>query len=342
MVCILAFLLLHAPAFALDKRDVDQAESMALRVSAIAQWNILEAIAISSSAANRASYCGKSDYICMGPDKGFIALELIAAGNSRQELSSLAQLFRYKKPQFLERLRCHVLGKSGVIRPYLESLRPDDMEAECISDIQRHLRPTGRFPTLAAAEICASAQEIQDKIATVLVEIDLDTPCTLSDPVAPVAEEAFLYGMVLLRTPPWRDYCRKSRSSCDGVGLPQWELALSLIEALDTPQSLSSLARLYRFSSDAALSTDMACAVGMKGGKIWPYIREIEASDLRTQCEQEIMELRRHYPGKFDAVDTDWVCRPLAEIEKRMKYYRGLNLPADTYKVPDAMYEICY
>ena len=339
IIFVLVFLHIGAPAFALDKSDVDRAESTALRVSVIAQWNILQAMAVSSSAESRAAYCGESDYICMGPDKGLIALELIAAGNSQQQLSSLAELFRYKNPQFLEKVRCHALGKGDVIRPYLVSLRPDSMAKDCARDVQRYIRPTGRFPDVGDSEVCASASEIQDRVTRVLDEIDRDIPCTLNDPVVPVAEEAFLYGMVMLRTPAWRDYCRSSRSFCDGVGLPQWELALSLIEALDTPDALAGLARLYRFSSDAALSTDMGCAVGMKGGKIWPYIREIEASDLRTQCEREIMELRRRHPGKFDEVEIDWVCRPVTELEKRMKYYRESNPPT---AIPNAMYEICY
>lgn len=337
-IFLLAFLPVHTSALALDKHDIDRTEGSVLRGAVIAQWNILEAMALSSSTANRAAYCGESDYICMGPDKGLIALELIAAGNSRQQLSSLAELFRYKNPQFLEKVRCHALGKGDVIRPYLESLRPDSMTKDCAKDVQRYIRPTGRFLAVDDSEVCAPASEIQDRVTTVLDEIDRDTSCTLNDPVVPVAEEAFLYGMVMLRTPAWRDYCRISRSSCDGVGLPQWELALSLIEALDAPDALASLARLYRFSSDAALSTDMGCAVGMKGGKIWPYIREIEASDLRTQCEQEIMELRRRHPGKFDEVETDWVCRPVTELEKRMKYYRESNPPV---AIPDSMYEIC-
>jgi len=156
--------------------------------------------------------------------------------------------------------------------------------------------------------------------------------------VVSVADEAFLYDMVLSKTPAWSNYCRRSRSSCHGVGLPRWELALSLIESLDTPEALASLAQLYRFSSDAALSTDMGCAVGMKGAKIWPYIREVEASDLRKQCEREIIELRRQHPGKFDGVEADRVYRPEAELEKRMKYYRETSPPA---AIPESMYEMC-
>lgn len=338
IVFVWAFLQIAVPAFALDDSDADRAESGVLRASVLAQWNILEAMAVSSSAGYRAAYCGKFDYICMGPDKGHIALELIAAGNSPQKLSILAQLFRYRNPQFLEMLRCHALGKGDAIRPYLESLRPGGMNEECVRDVQKYIRPTGIFPVVDSSDICATAPEIKDRVTKVLDEINRDTPCGMNDPV-PMAEEAFLYGMVMLRTPAWREYCRTSQSPCDGVGLPQWELALSLIETLDTPDALASLARLYRFSSDAALSEEMGCAVGMKGGKIWPYIREIEASDLRRQCEQEITELRRQHPGRFDAVNTDWVCRPFGEIEARTKYHRENNPPT---AVPEAMYEICY
>jgi len=130
---------------------------------------ILAALAVASSPKAR-TLCDKNSAACVGPDRGEMALALIAARNSRPSLVALAGLVRFSLDgEYGEEYGSYVVSKGTAIEGILASLRPEKLHAQCSQEFAS-LAQTYKSALEDVHEntVCADTRSIQERVAELL------------------------------------------------------------------------------------------------------------------------------------------------------------------------------
>lgn len=126
-----------------------------------------------------------------------------------------------------------------------------------------------------------------------------------------LAESAIVNRLILLNASPY--ICTDQPASC--IGVDETELALALIAARNTPQSLRSLARLHRYVLDGALGETYDQLVCEKAGSIEKYVAALNPRELREQCTVEFNAAVKNHPNELSNAHIDFVCSSEKHIE---------------------------
>jgi len=132
-----------------------------------------------------------------------------------------------------------------------------------------------------------------------------------------LAETAIQYQLAVWNTPVSSNLSAEAKYGY--IGVPAWELALALIAARDSARSLTGLARLVRYKTDAHMSESMTCAILSKGKRIEPYLAGLSAETLQAQCTDEMDDLFRRTNGKFSDRISMAACQSTAEIRRKVE-----------------------
>jgi len=135
-----------------------------------------------------------------------------------------------------------------------------------------------------------------------------------------LAETAIMYQMAVWNTPAGSGTSEEERR--DYIGVPAYELALALISARDTPDSLTHLVRLLRYQADADMSETLDCAILSKGEKIKPYLADLDVENLRAQCTSEMDELYRRTSGRFSDRISKTACDGTISLARKIEWLR--------------------
>ena len=135
-----------------------------------------------------------------------------------------------------------------------------------------------------------------------------------------LAETAIMYQMAVWNTPVGSGTSAEERR--DYIGVPAYELALALISARDTPDSLTHLVRLLRYQFDADMSETRDCAILSKGEKIKPYLAKLDTEDLRAQCTREMDELYSRTSGRFSDRISKTACAGTSGLARTIEQFR--------------------
>jgi len=109
--------------------------------------------------------------------------------------------------------------------------------------------------------------------------------------------------------------CSAVKGAC--LGVPQQELALSLIAARDTEASNEALVRLLRIRMDGGLSTDYQCIVLGKAQTLVRQLQAIQPSELHEECKREVLETISRNGSLFKDFSAQDVCAGSAQIDKK-------------------------
>jgi len=130
-----------------------------------AEQGFLAELAIHSSPKGK-DLCLKKSVACVGPDRGEMALSLIAARSSRASLIALAGLVRFKVDgAYGEEYESYVMDKRKAIRGILLSLHPDELHARCLrefSDLARSYKSA--LEGVREEMVCEDSTAIQERI----------------------------------------------------------------------------------------------------------------------------------------------------------------------------------
>jgi hypothetical protein len=132
----------------------------------------LASLAVDSSEKAR-TLCVQNSAACVGPDRGEIALALIAARNSRPSLLALAGLVRFSLDgAYAEKYDSLVLSKSAAIQGILASLRPEKLHAQCSREFTSLAQSNkSALEDVHENMVCAYTRSIQEKVAQLLSAI---------------------------------------------------------------------------------------------------------------------------------------------------------------------------
>ena len=126
---------------------------------------LLAALAVQSSPKGK-SLCNENSAACMGPDRGEMALALIAARTSRPSLIALASLVRFKLDgAYAEEYESYVLDKGAAIHSILASLRPEKLHTQCsqeFADLARSYKSA--LEGVHEDTVCAEASSIRESV----------------------------------------------------------------------------------------------------------------------------------------------------------------------------------
>jgi len=131
-----------------ERGDIDQG-----------QRAILASLAIATSSSG-ARLCIQTPVACLGPDRLELGMSLIAARNSNTSLRALARLVRFKLDgAYSEDYDDLLLAKGKAIEPFLTSLSPEVLHAQCVKELDEMVHKTG--PTLGGVpgKFCTSGSE---------------------------------------------------------------------------------------------------------------------------------------------------------------------------------------
>lgn len=126
------------------------------------------------------------------------------------------------------------------------------------------------------------------------------------------AEGAVLASLAVATSPRGQSLCIQTPIAC--VGPDRLELAISLLAATNSPESLRALAGLVRFGLDGAYAEDYDAVVLGKGRAIEPFLRALSPQRLHEQCQRELRELLRTSGPVLGEVREDYVCRSADSI----------------------------
>lgn len=127
------------------------------------------------------------------------------------------------------------------------------------------------------------------------------------------AEKTVLASVAVATSPRGQSLCIETPIAC--VGPDELELAMSLIAARNSPESLRALAGLVRYGFDGAFSEDYHDLVIGKGHAIQPLLVALSPRRLREQCKKEFAELMRTSGPALGEVREEYVCRSENEIK---------------------------
>ncbi len=126
-----------------------------------------------------------------------------------------------------------------------------------------------------------------------------------------LAENAIVSRLALLNASPY--ICTDQPASC--IGVDQTELALALIAARNTPESLRSFARLHRYVFDGALAETYDQLLCEKAANIQKYVAALKAKELREQCTAEFSAAVKRHPKELSTANIEFVCSSERHIE---------------------------
>lgn len=330
--------LVPTPATALE-RDVPGGYKA--RTINFAEWVIFHEVADKAASRGRAACLNgqadaEKDYICMGPAPGELGLAMIAAGNTPESMAALARQLRYAEASPLsQKAYCHALRKGAAMGDYFDPPAAEKMAVQCESDMYEFLNRRGKG-LFKPPEICASAVQITERFEALLNGAGHEMGCAPDDDPAAMGEQAMLYDRAISSVPGARTICGEKGYPC-GMMV---ELGLAALEFIDSEAALASLARVYRFQSDAGLSEQIQCVAPNKGSILLPYLEAETADDLRASCLEEIEALRHKHPGKFEGLNVTHICRSALMTARLLKQDVAFLRKPPPPESP--VYEICY
>lgn len=121
------------------------------------------------------------------------------------------------------------------------------------------------------------------------------------------AEKAVLASLAIAISPRGASLCVQTPVAC--VGPDRLELAMSLLAARNTPESLRALAGLVRFRLDGAYAEDYDDLLLGKGKAIQPFLAALSSQALHEQCKKEFAELIRESGATLGDVREEYACR---------------------------------
>lgn len=121
------------------------------------------------------------------------------------------------------------------------------------------------------------------------------------------AEKAVLASLVVTVSPRGASLCVQTPVAC--VGPDRLELAMSLLAARNTPESLRALAGLVRFRLDGAYAEGYDDLLLRKGKAIQPFLVALSPQALHEQCKKEFAELIRESGATLGDVREEHACR---------------------------------
>lgn len=131
----------------------------------MAEEGFLTNLAVQSSPKGK-SLCLENSAACVGPDRGEMAMALIAARSSRPSLIALARLARFKLDGvYAEDYDRYVLDKGAAIYGILTSLRPADLRTQCSQEFSE-LTQSYKSALEGVHEnvVCADTSSIQERV----------------------------------------------------------------------------------------------------------------------------------------------------------------------------------
>lgn len=131
------------------------------------------------------------------------------------------------------------------------------------------------------------------------------------------AESAVLTSLAIATSSKGASLCTDQPLSC--IGPEKIELAMSLIAARNSPDSVRSLASLVRYQLDGAYSENYHELVIRKGKAIEPVLSSLSPDKLHDQCEREFAELMSSDGSSIGDLKKSYVCRAPKDIESDIK-----------------------
>lgn len=127
------------------------------------------------------------------------------------------------------------------------------------------------------------------------------------------AEKAVLSSLAVAVSPRGQSLCIETPIAC--LGPDRLELAMSLLSARNSPDSLQALAGLVRFGLDGGFSEDYHDLVIGKGHAIEPFLIALSPQHLHERCEKEFTELIQTNGPELGHIREPDVCRSETEIK---------------------------
>jgi hypothetical protein len=127
------------------------------------------------------------------------------------------------------------------------------------------------------------------------------------------AEKTVLASLAVATSQRGQSLCIETPIAC--VGPDKLELAMSLLAARSSPESLRALAGLVRYGLDGANSEDYHDLVIGKGQAMEPVLVALSPQRLHAQCQKEFAELMRTSGSALGEVRENYVCRSEEEIK---------------------------
>lgn len=127
------------------------------------------------------------------------------------------------------------------------------------------------------------------------------------------AEKTVLASLAVTTSPRGQSLCIETPIAC--VGPDRLELAMSLLAARNSPDSLRALAGLVRYGLDGAFAEDYDDLVIGKGQVIEPVLVALSPQRLHEQCKKEFAGLMHTSGSALGEVREQYVCRSENEIK---------------------------
>ena len=135
----------------------------------MAEEGFMTSLAVQASPKWRA-LCNENSPACIGPDRVFLALELIAARSSRPSLLALARLVRFSLDgAYAEDYDSRVTDKGKKISGILATLNPDELRAQCSKEFADLARThKSALEGVHEDQVCADRSSIQENVRELL------------------------------------------------------------------------------------------------------------------------------------------------------------------------------
>ena len=133
------------------------------------------------------------------------------------------------------------------------------------------------------------------------------------------AENAIVTSLAITASSHGESLCTQAPLAC--FGPDRTELAMSLLGARNSPDSLRALASLLRFAFDGGNYENYHEIVAEKGKTIRPYISAISPKSLHARCMNELAELIRITGSALGQVREGRVCQDEETITAQQELF---------------------